>query len=277
MPNMSFAVAVSIILHLALGTLVLLSVDFSSLALPEELQLNQAIIEATMVDEKVIREQINRIKEQKDAVRKQEEKRVKDIDAQRKKKLLDKKKAEQAAVAAREKRKKAQERAKKLKQEKVEKERKRKEAEDKAKRAKEQREKEENALKIAERKRQDALEKTAQEKLLAEQLQSEQAARQQQQRSKQVLSEVQKYQVLITQTIQRNWITDDSMKGKFCRLNIRLASSGFVINVKELGGDAIVCRSAKAAILRSGTLPVSKEADVYHELKDINLTIGPEL
>ncbi|MFT5313749.1 MAG: colicin import membrane protein, partial [Paraglaciecola sp.] len=194
--------------------------------------------------------------------------------------LSNKKKAERAAVAAREKQKKDQAKAKQLKQERIEKDQKRREVQDNAKREKIQREKEQQALKAAERKRQDALEKAEQEKLLAEQLQTEQAARQQQQqqqRSKQVLSEVQKYQALITQVIQRNWITDDSMKGKFCRLNIRLASNGLVIQVKELAGDTIVCRSAKAAVLKSDTLPVSKEADVYQELKDINLTVRPEL
>jgi len=276
MPKLSFAVAVSIILHLALGILILFSVDFSNLDLPNELQLNQPIIEATVVDEKVIRQQINRIKDKKEAVRKQEEKRVKDIEAQKKKKLLDKKKAAQAAVAAREKKKQEEERAKKQKQEKIEKDKKRKEAQDKAKRVKEQRENEQKALKAAELERQDTLEKAEQEKLLTEQLEAEQAARQQR-RNKQVLSEVQKYQALITQAIQRNWITDDSMKGKFCRLNIRLASNGLVIQVKELAGDTIVCRSAKAAVLKSDTLPVSKEADVYQELKDINLTVRPEL
>jgi colicin import membrane protein len=271
MPNTSFAVTVSIFFHLALGTLVLLNVDFSALAPPEELQLNQPIIEATIVDEKVIREQINKIKDQKTALRKQEEKRVKDKETQKKRRLLEKKKAQQAVVAAREKKKKQQEKAKKLQLEKVEKERQRKKAEVKAKLEKEQK-----ALKAAERKRQDALEKDLQENLLAEQLQAEQATRQRR-RGKQVLSEVQKYQVLITQAIQRNWITDDSMRGKFCRLNIRLAPDGLVIQVKEIAGDAIVCRSAKAAVAKSDTLPVSREADVYQKLKDINLTVRPEL
>ena len=121
-----------------------------------------------------------------------------------------------------------------------------------------------------------AEEKAAQEKLLKEQLEAEQAARQRK-RSKQVLTEVQKYQALIKQTIQRNLIVDDAMRGKSCRLNIRLATNGLVIQVKELGGDAILCRAAKSAVFKSDTLPVSKEADVYQELRDINLTVEPEL
>ena len=136
--------------------------------------------------------------------------------------------------------------------------------------------KDEKALKEAERKRQEAKDKAAQEKLLDEQLQAEQAARQQR-RNKQVLSEVQKYQALIKQTIQRNLIVDDAMKGKSCRLNIRLASNGLVTQVTELGGNTILCRAAKAAVFKSDTLPVSKEADVYQQLREINLTVEPEL
>ena len=275
MPKMSFAVAVSIVFHLALGSMILLSVDFSSLAPPDELQLNQPIIEARVIDGNVIQQQANKVKEQKQAKLRQEQKRVKDLDRQKKRRLVEKKKAQQAVVA-RAKKKIQQEKEKKLKQAQALKEKKRKAAENKAQREKEQREKQQKATEAAERKRQDALEKTAQEKRLSEQLQTEQVARQQR-RSKQVLSEVQKYQALIQQAIQRNWITDDSMNGKFCVLNIRLASNGLVIQVKQLDGDAIVCRSAKAAVLKSDTLPVSPEADVYEKLRDINLTVRPEL
>ena len=91
------------------------------------------------------------------------------------------------------------------------------------------------------------------------------------------MTEVQKYQALIKQTIQRNLIVDDAMKGKSCRLNIRLASNGLVTQVKELGGNTILCRAAKAAVFKSDTLPVSKEADVYQQLREINLTVEPEL
>ncbi|NCT46427.1 MAG: cell envelope integrity protein TolA, partial [Paraglaciecola sp.] len=148
--------------------------------------------------------------------------------------------------------------------------------EEKARIAKEKREKEEKALKEAERKKREAKEQAEQEKALQEQLAAEQAARQQR-RNKQVLTEVQKYEALIRQTIQRNLIVDDAMKGKSCRLNIRLASNGLVTQVNELSGDPILCRAAKSAVYKSDTLPVSPEADVYEKLKDINLTVEPGL
>jgi colicin import membrane protein len=276
MPKTSFAIFMSLFSHVALGALLLISVDFSSLKPPEDIQTPQVIIEAKVVDEKTVNQQIKKIRDKKEAIRKKEEKRVRDIQEREQKRLLRKKKAEQAAIATREKKKKDQEKAKELERERIEQEKKRKEKEAKDKREKEQRDKEEKALKEAERKRQEAQEKAAQEKLLEEQLQAEQLTRQKK-RNKQVLSEVQKYQALIRQTIQRNLIVDDSMKGKSCRLNIRLASNGLVTQVKELSGDTILCRAAKSAVLKSDTLPVSKEADVYEELREINLTVEPEL
>ena len=115
-------------------------------------------------------------------------------------------------------------------------------------------------------------EKAEQEKIMAEQLRAEQDARQRS-RQKQVLSETQKYQALIRQSIERNWITDDSMRKKPCRLNIRLASNGLVLSVKKLSGDDIVCRSVESAVLKAGTLPVSSDPAVFDKLKNINLTV----
>jgi colicin import membrane protein len=91
-----------------------------------------------------------------------------------------------------------------------------------------------------------------------------------------VLSEVDKYKALINDAIYRNLIVDQSMRGKECRLNIRLASNGLVTKVTILSGDSNVCRAAQTAVLRSDTLPVSREPDVYQQLKDINITVRPE-
>jgi len=161
-------------------------------------------------------------------------------------------------VAAREKQKQEKAKAKQLENERKRKEAEKKKAEDQAK---EKREREEKA---------------EQEKMLEEQLQAEQAVRQQK-RNKQVLTEVQKYKALIKQTIQRNLIVDDGMRGQSCRFNIRLASNGLVIQVKELGGDPLVCRAGKAAILKAVELPVSDAPDVYEQLRDINFTFAPEI
>lgn len=261
----SFAVYKSLALHIGLGGLLVVSMDFHTPPKPLELSLNQPI-EAMVIDQKVIQQQLDQIQQKKDQVRRAEEKKVQD--AQRK-------------IAQEKKRK---EREKKLKAEaerkrKLELEKKRKQEEDK-KRAKEKarKEKEERQRleKEAEKKRQEQRERVEQERIMQEQIQAERVA-QAQRRQKVVLTEVQKYTVLIQQAIQRNLIVDDAFRGKSCRINIRLASNGLVIKADVLQGDPALCRAAKSAVFKSDTLPVSKEPDVYEKLKDINLTVSPEL
>ncbi len=102
-------------------------------------------------------------------------------------------------------------------------------------------------------------------------------AQQQAARKRHVLSELQKYQAMIKSTIQRNLLVDEAFRGKRCILEISLARSGFVTKVNEVDGDDAVCRAAKNAVLKAETLPVSDEVDVYQELREIRLTVEPEL
>ena len=90
------------------------------------------------------------------------------------------------------------------------------------------------------------------------------------------MGELQKYTALIKQKIQQYLIVDQAMKGKSCRLNIKLASNGLVTKVNVLQGDQILCRAAQNAVYKAETLPVSSEPDVLEQLKDINLTVEPE-
>ena len=105
----------------------------------------------------------------------------------------------------------------------------------------------------------------------------EERARRQAARRQQVLSEVEKYQALIRQTIQRNWTVDDSMQGKSCELTISVAPSGFVKSVDTGNGDASVCRSARNAVLKANTLPVSEDPEIYQQMSTIKLTVKPQL
>ncbi|MFT7374251.1 MAG: colicin import membrane protein [Oleiphilaceae bacterium] len=297
MSRLRIALSISLFLHIAVIAALLINGHFSQSKVSPELSQFEPIIEATVIDESQLQKQVQKVKDEQQAKRIKEESRVNELERraanaekkrqqqetevsklkeQTKTQQLEKIKAEQAAVAAREKQKQEKAKAKQLENDRKRKELEKEQAEEQAKQAKAKRDKEEKALQEAERKRQDEKDKAEQEKMLAEQLQAEQAVRQQK-RNKQVLSEVQKYQALIKQTIQRNLIVDDSMKGKSCRLNIRLASNGLVTQVKELGGNTILCRAAKAAVFKSDTLPVSKEADVYQQLREINLTVEPEL
>jgi colicin import membrane protein len=90
------------------------------------------------------------------------------------------------------------------------------------------------------------------------------------------MSEVERYQALIQQAIQRNLIVDSSMRGQSCVLNISLARSGFVTDVQVGEGDRAVCEAARAATLRAGELPMSEDSSVYEELRSIRLRVEPE-
>ena len=291
MKKFSLPLSLSIVLHVSVGIVLTASMTFHSPE-PESVFLDAPLIEAVVVDQKTLENQVKKIKDQQDAQRQKEEQRVKELERRAdeaeknrrekesevakleedtKKQLEEKKKADQAAVASREKQKLEKAKAEQLEAERKRKEEEKKKADEQAKLAKEKREKEEKALKDAERKKQEAREKAEQEKMLEDQLQAEQAVRQQR-RNKQVLTEVDKYMALINQKINSNWFVDDSMIGKSCRLNIRLASNGFVTQVTELNGDPVLCRAAKAAVYRAETLPISKEEDVNEKLRNINLT-----
>lgn len=265
-------------------------------------------IQAVAVDKTKLQTQVNRLKKQKaDAQaadikrirqleerastakkkRSREESKIKTLDKQRKKKEREKKNADKAAAASKAKAKAA------------DKVRKRKEAEtqkavEAAASAKAKRIKEEAAAnkavqlrkkqaaedvrkaKEVKRKAKEAKELAAQQRVIERQVAEEMASRQQARRQ-QLMTEVERFTALITQTITGNLITDRStMEGKSCKLTVSLAPSGFVTNVVLGKGDRIVCEAAKTAIYRAGTLPVSKNPEVFKEMSTINITVVPD-
>jgi len=275
----------------------LLAGDFSTPPKPTAAASEVQPIKAVAIDKRQVEAQINKIKKKKsdDAKRlkdlekrvasakkqrSKEEKRIKDLERQRKKKEKEKKRADDAAkkskakaVAAEKDRKKkvaekqtADKAAADAKANRLKEERAAKKADDlRKKRAAERKRKEQAARELAE-----------QEKLLEQQMAEEMAGRQQARRQ-QMMTEVGRFTALITQTIQRNLITDRStMEGKSCKLTISLAPSGFVTNVRPGQGDRSVCDAAKTAIYKAGTLPVSKDPEVFKEMSTISLTVVPE-
>ena len=262
-------------------------------------------IKAVVVDQAKFNQAINKIKKQKaddlaaenkriKAIerraeeakkrRAKEEARIKRLEAQRKKKEQEKIKADNDAKNARAKADKAEKVRKQKEQEKQKAEEaaataraKRIKAEADAEKAEALRKK-----KIADQKRKEkeakekAAQQAAQQALIAEQMAAEMAARNKA-RSQQVMTEIQRYSALITDTINRNMIKDRStMMSKSCRLTISLAPSGFVTNVSKGQGDKVVCDAAETAIYKAGTLPVSKDPEVFKEMRKIAVTVVPE-
>ena len=209
-----------------------------------------------------------------------EQARIKKLEKQRKKKEQEKKRADKAAKESAAKAAKADKIRKQKEQEKQK-------AEDAAAQARTKRLKAEAAAKkaddlrkkqIAERKRKEkaAADKAKREKQLADQMAAEMATRNKA-RQQQMMSEVQRYAALITNVIDQNMINDRStMEGKSCKLMISLAPSGFVTKASVVSGDAVVCEAAKRAVYKAGTLPVSKDPEVFKEMRNIGVTVLPE-
>lgn len=307
------ALWLSIGLHVVLLA-VLLSGDFSTMPkpLPAPSPQQAKPIEAVAIDKSQLDKVVNKLKKEKADARAaekrrlenierraaeakqrraKEEARIKKLEQQRKKKEQEKIKADNAAKAAKAKAAKAEKlrkqkeqekqkadeaaaaaRSKRIKEEqaakKAEELRKKKKAEAEAKRKKELEEKK--------RKEREAKERAQQEALIAEQMAAEMASRNKARRQ-QMLSEIDRFSALITQTINRNMIKDRStMAGKTCKLTISLAPSGFVTQVQVGQGDRVVCEAAKTAIYKAGTLPVSKDPEVFKEMRKIAVTVVPE-
>lgn len=249
-------------------------------------QLQKAKDDAKAAEQKRLRE----LEERASAAKKkraQEQERIKKLERERKRKEAEKRKADDAA-------KKARDKAAKAEQARKQKEAERQKAEKAAAEAKARKLKEEAAANKAEqirkqkeieqkriaeekaRKAREEQERKLQEQMLAEQMAAEMAERDKA-RSAQVQTEVSKYMGLISQTIERNMLLDRStMEGKTCRLNISLAQSGFVTNVRIIEGDPVVCQAAQKAAYKAGTLPMSKNPDVYNEFRNFNLLSAPK-
>ncbi|CAM5207989.1 cell envelope integrity protein TolA [Alishewanella longhuensis] len=260
-----------------------------------------APVEAVAIDKQVLEQRVAEIKKQQDDARKAEEQRIRDLErraqqaersraaeeARLKRVAEEKRKADEAAQASRRaaaEAKKQQEteaaKAKAAEQQRIAREQERKKAEEAAKAAEAKRKAEQEALAKAqaerERKAREDRERAEQERMMQEQMSAEAEARRRA-RAQQAVTEVQRYTAMISDAIDRNLIKDEStMRGRTCRVNIRLATNGFVTSVNVISGERVVCDAAVRAVNRAGTLPMSPDPDVYNQLKDITLTVAPE-
>ena len=262
-------------------------------------------IKAVVIDSKTLEKAINKVRKQKSDAKRiennrikklekrasdakkrraKEQARIKKLEVQRKKKEKEKVAADKAAKSSKLKAANAEKLRKQKEQEKQK-------EEELAAKARSKRLKEEAAAKKAEtlrkkkleekkRLQKEAIEREKREALMAEQMAADMAqemSSRNQARQQQVMSEVQRFAALITNTIDQHMISDRStMEGKSCKLSIRLAPSGFVIQVTINSGDSVVCEAANRAVLKAGTLPVSKDPEVFKKMRNIDVTVLPE-
>jgi colicin import membrane protein len=310
--NFIVAIFKSFGLHIVVGVLLVASVSLKENDKPKPVVINVQPITAVSVDQDKLAAQVSKIRTDKankkareaDRVKKLEdrakaaerkrdkaENKIKDLNQKTRKSKADKRRADDATKIAKQKQKletakadKAAADAKKKLKEKdiadkgaaaaiarrIKEEKDAKDADVKRK-AKAKLEKEEKV-----RKAREARERREQEMLLQQQMAEEQAARDKA-HNKQVLGEYEKYSALITQKINQFAIKDASMKGKSCRVNIKLAFNGLVTSVKVLEGDPIVCNATEAAVYKVGKLPVSKDPAVFDKLKNIIINFIPDV
>lgn len=211
------------------------------------------IIEATFIDSNVI-EQNKREKQQSEAEAKRKQAANKRKKAERKKQERD--------TADKVKRKKAAD-AKKQKEEQVSKER----------------ELQRTARLAQQKAQQQALEKARQDKAeqeralrdnaMQEKMQLEQADRNER-RQRQILSELQIANSKIKARIEQNLIQTGSIVGKSCRLRLRIASNGLVLDAVGTGDESL-CLALRTAAMKAGTLPMPSNKDVNEKLRDTTL------
>ncbi len=218
--------------------------------------------------------------EQQELLRKQQQQ--KEIEVQKKQEEA-KRKKEQADLAL--KKKKEQEKKEQLKKE----EERKKAAAEKKKREDELKKKKEEELKkkkaeaekkkaealkkkqAEEKRKQQELERAAEERLLQDELAEEAEEATRAARQGQLLTEKQRYIAMIVERVRQSWFTDDTMNGKECVVELRLASNGFVTNLEVVGGDQSVCNAAVNAINRVGRFPMPEDPELNEQFRDLRL------
>ncbi len=253
--------AKSLGLHVCVLAALLISFNFSSEPLKFVEQPSQAagaqpeIVKATFIDSNVI-EQKRREKAQAEA---NARKRQQAAEKRRQEELRKKRVAEEA-------RKKEQARQEELA---------RQERERLDKLELEQQKEQEIAKRLKQEAKEEAKRKEEFEKMLQEQLEAEQEALNQS-NQRRIMSEVEKYKALVYSKVKRNLDTDGGFIGKSCKINVRLANDGLVLQAKAIEGDNALCRLAQSAVLKAGTLPVSKDPSVMAKFKNFDIEVRPE-
>jgi len=215
-------------------------------------------------------EEERKIQEQKEILvkKKQEEAKKKKEEAdlalkkKKEKEKLDKQKKEEQRKKELAEKKKKEELAKKKKEEEL---KKKKEAEAKKKA---------EALKkkqAEEKRRKQELDRIAEEMMQEDELAEEADEARRAARQGQLLTEKQRYVAMIVERVRQSWFTDDTMNGKECVIELKLASNGFVTSLNVEGGDPGVCNAAVNAINRVGRFPMPEDPELNQQFRELRL------
>jgi len=214
-------------------------------------------------------------------------------EAERKKQLAQQRKAEEAKRKAEEQKRQAEVAARKAEEERQAKLAAKEKAEEAARKAEEDRKakvaarkkaeaaarKAEAARKEAERKAAEAREKQRQQEAALNDLFAGLEAETEQRggaRGQFVADESQRYGVIFKQMIEQNLLVDQALIGKECVIRLRLSTNGLVLDASNDGGDAALCRAAKAAVVKVSQFPMPEDPAVIEKVRSIRLTVSPQ-
>ncbi|NOX43481.1 MAG: cell envelope integrity protein TolA [Gammaproteobacteria bacterium] len=283
----------AILIHVGFVALMVFSLDWDSAPEP-----TVNIIKATIVDEKKVLAEIEKLKNA--------EKRKLDKEKNRQneaKKELDKiKKARQNE----EKKRKEEQQKVKNEQQKVKNEQKRladlkkleeeekkkaealaKKHEENEKKIKEKQAAETKRLEALEEQRKDVERKLAEadfQRVLDEEYKKDKAAaeskkKQDAARDVRVATEIEKFIALIHQDVTSSWILPVNFKsGSKCTVRVKIIPGGEVADVKvsKCSGGTLFERSVDAAVRRASPLPVPRDPDVFDKMRDIDFLFNPK-
>jgi len=274
------AVLLSTLLHVALALALTLGIDPSGrrrAAIPVE----QVAIQATVVDERLIQQELERLEQLEQEVLRQQQEAERQAREQAEAARRELEEEEQRVVAARQDRE-AEERlaldreaeAERQRQAEAEQERQEREEEERLAREREA-EAERQRQAEAERQRQEAA--VARQRAEMESELQQALALEEDRRRAEEAGYLDEYIRLIENRIQQSWIPPASaMAGLECVVNVTQIPSGDVVDVRvgRCNGDDAVIRSIEAAVLRASPLPRPTIASLFE--RNLEVVFNPE-
>jgi len=278
------AFVVAIVLHILMAVLVVISFDTTTMP---EIQPEVDVVQATVVNEEQVIAELNKLKAIEAKQRKDEKSRIDKLNRQAERAKRERKKEQKRLVEIEKQRKKEARATKQL-----EKERKQSEKAARIAAAERLRHEQEAAAAEAEGKRAQAIADKAksealealkkQRKIEENQRRREMMAADEKRaaaaRNKKAQSTIRRYQALIKQKVERNWIKPTTFKkGLSCTVMVRMMPSGDVLEAKVVksSGDPIFDRSVEQAVQKAAPLPLPPDSSLFTSFRNLRFLFNP--
>lgn len=255
------------------------------------------IVQAVAMDTQKVAEEVKKLEAKKQAEKARELAHQRELERQAKaaeqKRIQETKRIQDMKLKADAELKKLREEklkeTKRIQEAKLEQEKLKKEHEKETKRVKELKKLHDEQVKLAKARQE---KKLAEEKRKAEEEKKRQAAEAAAKKAKEAAlaaakaeklqmmqGELNRYKMLILQTLSNNWITPDNVDKQLkVEYEIHIAPGGAILNVTLIksSGNEQLDRSARAAIYKSSPLPVPKDPDLFNIFRVVHLSVRPE-